>query len=119
MIVDDAIAQMQFSSKKSAKYVLRVLKVTKHNAQRNHNVQDPTNMHVVEAYVGKGQNLRRMRYHAMSRTGRSTKPRTHFYLKLQEGQKKKKKEKQKWWQQTYTNIIALKEKPQKIRNSLE
>eukprot|EP00040_Diaphanoeca_grandis_P039111 m.258171 g.258171 ORF g.258171 m.258171 type:complete len:240 (-) comp36226_c0_seq1:71-790(-) len=119
MKVDDAIAQMKFSHKKAGSHVLRVLKVTKHNAWHNHGVEDPSDMYVAESYVGKGQNLRRMRMHAMSRTGRSTKPRTHYYLKLQVGDKPKPKEKLKWWRQTSVNINSLKTKPQRILHSLE
>lgn len=62
MKIDEAIRQMEFSQKKASKNVLRVLKITKQNAKVHHQVEDNSDMFVREAYVGKGQNLRGIRW---------------------------------------------------------
>jgi large subunit ribosomal protein L22 len=69
MSVDDALAQLQFSPKKAAVYISKVIKQTKLNAEVNNGVADGANMHIFESYVGKGNNMDRIRYHAQGRSG--------------------------------------------------
>ena len=51
----------------------QVLTVTKSNASHSHGVADPSNMFVLEAYVGKGQHLGGIRMAARGRFGRMSK----------------------------------------------
>lgn len=121
MNVEEALAQLEFSPKKSAKFIQKVLVTTMANANANHGVDNPSNMHVFESYVGKGANLGRIRYHAQGRTGRVTKPRTHYFLKLKEGPKeiKEKDPLKKWYMKTKRDQITQQKYPQKIVHSLD
>jgi len=121
MLVEDALKQLEFSSKKAAQFIEKTLRTTMANAKANHGVDDPTNMHVFESYVGKGANLDRIRYHAQGRTGKATKPRTHYFLKLKEGPlvEKPKDPLGKWFLKTKRDQIELHRYPKKIVHSLE
>lgn len=44
---------MEFSPKKAAGFVSRVIRVTANNAYINHDIKDTKNMYIMELYVGK------------------------------------------------------------------
>ena len=98
-----------------------MLRVTKFNAWKNHQVEDAADMYVRESYVGKGQNLKRIRYHAQGRHGKVTKPRTHYFLKLQCGEKPKRERDpmQLPYMRPTREQARLHRRPPRIRSSLE
>lgn len=121
MTVDDALTQLQFSPKKAAQYIHSVLTLTKLNAEVQFGIEDAGQMHVFESYVGKGNNLRRIRYHAQGRSGQVTKPRTHYFLKIKEGPAyvKPKDPLKKWYMKTKRDQLQLYERPKRVIHSLE
>eukprot|EP00049_Salpingoeca_infusionum_P018826 m.358947 g.358947 ORF g.358947 m.358947 type:complete len:238 (+) comp18352_c0_seq1:28-741(+) len=118
--VDEAIKQMTFSGKKVASHIRQVLVTTKNNAAANHGVADPSNMYVLEAYVGKGRYGRGMRYNSRGRGARTTRPRSHFYLKLREGSAPPPKRARHANPELYTKRLQekLQTNPTRIRSSL-
>jgi hypothetical protein len=53
LTVDEAMKLMEFSPKKAAGFVSRVVRVTANNAYINHDIKDTKNMYIMELYVGK------------------------------------------------------------------
>ncbi|RDD39289.1 39S ribosomal protein L22, mitochondrial [Trichoplax sp. H2] len=86
MRVDDAIAQMQFSPKRLAKPILRVILQAKEEAAKEHNLTDPNQLFVEESTVGRGLILKGVRYHGKGRAGVQRTYYCHYFLKLKEGQ---------------------------------
>jgi len=121
MTVDDALTQLQFSQKKAAQFIHKVLSQTKLNAEVQFGIADAGQMHVFESYVGKGNNLRRIRYHAQGRSGQVTKPRTHYFLKIKEGPAyvKPVDPLKKWYMKTKREQRQLYERPKRVIHSLE
>eukprot|EP00039_Didymoeca_costata_P019866 m.339213 g.339213 ORF g.339213 m.339213 type:complete len:207 (-) comp18709_c0_seq1:55-675(-) len=121
MMVDDALAQLQFSQKRAAVAIFKVVTITKRNAGANHGVEDTSNMHVLESYVGRGAYQRGRHYHAQGRMGDVRIPKTHYYLKLQEGPPvvKKKDPLDKWYNKTKKDQLNLQKYPKKTILSLE
>ena len=68
-----ALELLEFSSKKAAKPIRKVLESAIANAENNHNL-DVDRLFVAEAYVGKSITMRRWRPRARGRAGRITKP---------------------------------------------
>eukprot|EP00043_Microstomoeca_roanoka_P001342 m.32214 g.32214 ORF g.32214 m.32214 type:complete len:210 (-) comp10764_c0_seq1:202-831(-) len=118
--IDDAIAQMTFSKKDAASAVRQVLVLTKNNAKANHGVEDPSNMHVAESYVGKGMYGRGIRRANRGRFFRSIKPRTHYYLRLRVGPPPKKEYNKEDRPEYFTRHLQNKllSNPPHVRNSL-
>ena len=59
--MDEALKLTEFSPKKAARFVSRVVRVTANNAYINHNIKDTKNMYIMELYVGKVQPRQRCR----------------------------------------------------------
>ena len=70
---DQAVHLLQFSSKRIARDVKKVLESAIANAENNHDL-DVDALVVAEAYVGKNLVLKRMRARARGRAGRIEKP---------------------------------------------
>eukprot|EP01147_Barroeca_monosierra_P008990 gene8990-1321_t len=118
--VDQAITQMTFSHKKAADTIRQVLLITKQNAKVNHGVEDPSNMHVAESYVGKGMYGRGIRHANKGRAYRSIKPRVHYFLRLRMGPPPKEEYKKENRPEYFTRKLQqdLLKNPPRVRNSL-
>eukprot|EP00051_Salpingoeca_urceolata_P006197 m.82268 g.82268 ORF g.82268 m.82268 type:complete len:230 (-) comp14723_c0_seq3:14-703(-) len=116
--IDDAIKQMEFSPKKAASQIHQVLRITKRNAEYHHGIEDSSNMHVRESYVGKGRYTHGIRRANRGRGFRSDKPQAHYFLKLQVGPPA---EKEFEAPSLYTRRLLqrLDRRPRRILNSLE
>jgi len=83
--IDEAITQMKFSPKKAAETIKEVLEEAQQLAVEKYNVRDKSNLWVEQAYVGKGNHIKQIKYHAKGRFGRMKIYFCHFFLILQEG----------------------------------
>uniref|UniRef100_F7C7C5 Large ribosomal subunit protein uL22m n=1 Tax=Ornithorhynchus anatinus TaxID=9258 RepID=F7C7C5_ORNAN len=63
MSIDQALAQLEFNDKKGAKIVREVLLEAQDLAVRKHNVEFKSNLYIAESTSGRGQYLKRIRYH--------------------------------------------------------
>ncbi|XP_070839358.1 large ribosomal subunit protein uL22m [Chaetodon trifascialis] len=108
MSIDEAIAQLEFNNKKGAKVMKEVLLEAQEMAVRNHNVEYKSNLYVAESYSGKGQYLKRIRYHGRGMFGIMDKVYCHYFVKLVEGQPPKVEEK--------TSFDQAKEYVQSLKN---
>ncbi len=81
--VAEAMECLQFSPRKSAKDVQKVLKSALANAENNHDM-DIDSLLVKEAYVGKSLIMKRWRPRAKGRIGKIQKPFSHLTIILQE-----------------------------------
>ena len=81
--VEEAIKQMEFSSKKPARRVLNSLVLARNNAKLQEGF-NPDKLIVSEAWVGKGKYQKGIRYHARGRAGIMTRPRSHMKIVLKE-----------------------------------
>eukprot|EP00038_Savillea_parva_P008774 m.179119 g.179119 ORF g.179119 m.179119 type:complete len:210 (+) comp14683_c0_seq1:25-654(+) len=119
MAVDDAIAQMEFSPKKAATFVLRAIHSARSHARRD-GKEDLSDLWVKESYCGRGHNTKGIRYHGRGRTGRMVHPKTHYFIKLEEGkppsQWKERMPREEWDRR---NQEKLMNKPPRVRHSLE
>nr|XP_045009656.1 39S ribosomal protein L22, mitochondrial isoform X1 [Jaculus jaculus] len=78
MSIDQALAQLEFSDKKGAQIIKEVLLEAQDMAVRDHNVEFRSNLYVAESTSGRGQYLKRIRYHGRGRFGIMEKvPETH------------------------------------------
>lgn len=111
--IEDALIQCQIHPKKSAKICEKVLLSARANATNNHGLAD-SDLKVEEAWVGKGQHMKRVAMHARGRAGKKYKYRSHLtiILKEEQGVKKKTKvvpmmmERTKWWDMREGKPIA-------------
>merc|ERR1711934_33390 len=79
----EAYAQMSFSEKRVAKTRLRQLVSSAwYVAQEHHNL-DPRELVIKEAWVGKQEFLKRIRYHAKGRAGKARRPICQISLRLE------------------------------------
>ncbi|XP_028668765.2 39S ribosomal protein L22, mitochondrial [Erpetoichthys calabaricus] len=85
MTIDQAIAQLEFNNKKGAKIIKEVLLEAQDIAVRNHNVEYKSNLYIAESFSGKGQYLKRIRYHGRGMFGIMDKVYCHYFVKLVEG----------------------------------
>ncbi|RKP05927.1 ribosomal protein L22/L17, partial [Thamnocephalis sphaerospora] len=83
--VQEAIRQMEFSKKKSAKKILGTLALGRNNARLQKDM-DMTKLYVDRAWVGKGQYLKRTRIHGRGRFGVMHHPKAHMKIVLRERQ---------------------------------
>ncbi|PRW39364.1 50S ribosomal L22-like isoform X2 isoform B [Chlorella sorokiniana] len=81
--IEDALIQCSISPKKSAGLVRKVLLSARANAVSNLGLDD-SRLRVVEAWVGKGQHLKRISMHGRGRSGRRLKYRSHLTVVLRE-----------------------------------
>ncbi|XP_022084522.1 39S ribosomal protein L22, mitochondrial-like [Acanthaster planci] len=85
MMIDDALTQLQFIDKKSAKIAREVLLEAQEEAVKNHNVEFKSNLHIADAFVGKGEYDHAMRIHAKGRFSILDLVYSHFFVCLREG----------------------------------
>ncbi|XVF55897.1 hypothetical protein PTKIN_Ptkin06aG0073200 [Pterospermum kingtungense] len=83
MRVEDALLQLQVTVKRAAKTVYQVIHSARANATHNHGL-DPDRLLVAEAFVGKGLFLKRVSYHAKSRSGIKERPRCRLTVVVRE-----------------------------------
>ncbi|KAI8051280.1 ribosomal protein L22/L17 [Syncephalis plumigaleata] len=81
--VQEAIRQMEFSAKKSSKKILGTLALARNNARLQKSM-DPAKLYVARAWVGKGQYLKRIRYHGRGQFGTMHHPSAHLKFALRE-----------------------------------
>ncbi|OBS74308.1 hypothetical protein A6R68_15141 [Neotoma lepida] len=85
MSIDQALAQLEFNDKKGAQIIKEVLLEARDMAVRDHNVEFRSNLYVAESTSGRGQCLKRIRYHGRGRFGIMEKVYCHYFVKLVEG----------------------------------
>ncbi|ERE68767.1 39S ribosomal protein L22 [Cricetulus griseus] len=85
MSIDQALAQLEFNDKKGAQIIKEVLLEAQDMAVREHNVEFRSNLYVAESTSGRGQCLKRLRYHGRGRFGIMEKVYCHYFVKLVEG----------------------------------
>lgn len=81
--VEDALIQCRVQHKKAARMCEKLLESAKANAVTNHGL-DGDALKVDEAWVGKGQYLRRVSIHGRGRSGVMHKTRSHLTIVLKE-----------------------------------
>ncbi|XP_014398635.1 PREDICTED: 39S ribosomal protein L22, mitochondrial isoform X5 [Myotis brandtii] len=85
MSIDQALAQLEFSDKKGAQIIKEILLEAQEMAVRDHNVEFRSNLYIAESTSGRGQYLKRIRYHGRGRFGIMEKVYCHYFVKLVEG----------------------------------
>ena len=83
MKVNSAINQLQFSSKRVSKTILKVLNAAIANAENNKQL-DIDRLFVKEAFVGKGLRMKRWRPRAKGRAGSIIKPFSKITIVVEE-----------------------------------
>ena len=81
--VEKALADLEFSRKRSAFDVKKTLESAIANAENNHNL-DVDDLVVAEAHVGNAMTLRRFSARARGRAGRIRKPFAHLTIVVRE-----------------------------------
>jgi large subunit ribosomal protein L22 len=81
--VETALADLEFSRKRSALDVRKTLESAIANAENNHNL-DVDDLIVAQAYVGNGMILKRFSARARGRAGRIRKPFAHLTIVVRE-----------------------------------
>ncbi|XP_062943148.1 large ribosomal subunit protein uL22m [Cynocephalus volans] len=85
MSINQALAQLEFSDKKGAQIIKEILLEAQDMAVRDHNVEFRSNLYIAESTSGRGQCLKRIRYHGRGRFGIMEKVYCHYFVKLVEG----------------------------------
>uniref|UniRef100_A0A8C5Y0J7 Large ribosomal subunit protein uL22m n=1 Tax=Microcebus murinus TaxID=30608 RepID=A0A8C5Y0J7_MICMU len=85
MSIDQALAQLEFSDKKGAQIIKEVLLEAQDMAVREHNVEFKSNLYIAVSGSGRGQCLKRIRYHGRGYFGIMEKVYCHYFVKLVEG----------------------------------
>uniref|UniRef100_A0A7N9CCE6 Large ribosomal subunit protein uL22m n=1 Tax=Macaca fascicularis TaxID=9541 RepID=A0A7N9CCE6_MACFA len=85
MSIDQALAQLEFNDKKGAKIIKEVLLEAQDMAVRDHNVEFRSNLYIAESTSGRGQCLKRIRYHGRGHFGIMERVYCHYFVKLVEG----------------------------------
>ena len=88
MSASEALLQLQFSKKRIAGDVKKVLQSAIANAENNHNL-DIDKLVVTEAYVGKALVMKRFRPRARGRGGKILKPISNLTVVVRENQEEK------------------------------
>lgn len=81
--VNDALIQLTFSKKRTAKDVKKLLQSAIANAENNHNL-DVDRLYVAEATVGKALVMKRFRARARGRGAKILKPFSNLYITVRE-----------------------------------
>ncbi|MCI0466146.1 MAG: 50S ribosomal protein L22 [Beijerinckiaceae bacterium] len=81
--VEKALAELEFTRKRSALDVKKTLESAIANAENNHNL-DVDDLVVAQAYVGNGIVLKRFAARARGRSGRIRKPFAHLTIVVRE-----------------------------------
>jgi len=85
MPIDEAIVQCQFSPKGAAVVVKEVLEEAQKMAVEQYGVEDKSHLFVDQSHVGRGQHLRRIKFHGRGRFGRMKRYYCHYFCVLKEG----------------------------------
>ena len=83
MPVEDARNTLQFTNRRAAEVVAKVLNSAVANAEHN-NALDVDTLYVAEAYAGEGPTLKRFRPRARGRAGRIDKRTSHIMVGVAE-----------------------------------
>jgi large subunit ribosomal protein L22 len=83
MKVSDALVQLTFSTKRTAKDVKQLLQSAVANAENNHNL-DVDNLYVAEAHVGKALVMKRFHTRGRGRSARVMKPFSNMTIIVRE-----------------------------------
>lgn len=83
MSAEKALTDLEFSPKRVAQHVRKVLESAVANAENNHNL-DIDRLYVSEATVGKTLVMKRFRARARGRVGRIKKPMSNITIKVRE-----------------------------------
>jgi len=83
MPVEDARVTLQFTNRRAAEAVAKVLNSAVANAEHN-NALDVETLYVAEAYAGEGPTLKRFRARARGRAGRIDKRTSHIVVGVAE-----------------------------------
>ena len=83
MPVEDARNTLQFTNRRAAEVVAKVLNSAVANAEHN-NALDVDTLYVAEAYAGEGPTLKRFRPRARGRAGRIDKRTSHIVVGVAE-----------------------------------
>jgi large subunit ribosomal protein L22 len=83
MPVEDARNTLQFTNRRAAEVVAKVLNSAVANAEHN-NALDVETLYVAEAYAGEGPTLKRFRPRARGRAGRIDKRTSHIVVGVAE-----------------------------------
>lgn len=81
--VGEAFAILEYTPRKAAEVILKVLKSAVANAEENHEM-DVNRLFVAEAYVGQGPTLKRFKARAQGRGFRILKRTSHITLVVEE-----------------------------------
>ena len=81
--VGDAVVALQFTPKRAADYISKILHSAVANAGHNYEM-DTDNLYVAEVYVDEGPTLKRFRPRAMGRASRIRKRTSHITVILRE-----------------------------------
>jgi len=85
MSIEEAIAQCQFSPKGAAEVVKEVLEEAQEKAVKTYGVEDKTNLYIDSSHVGRGQHLKRIKYHGRGRFGKAQRYYCHYFCIVKEG----------------------------------
>lgn len=78
-----ALLQLQFSPRRSAKMIYKVLKSAIANAENNHDMS-VDELYIHRAFVDEGPTLKRFRARAMGRASKINKRSSHITIELEE-----------------------------------
>ena len=78
-----ALLQLQFSPKRSAKMIYKVLKSAISNAENNHDMS-VDELYINRAFVDEGPTIKRFRARAMGRAARINKRTSHITIEVEE-----------------------------------
>lgn len=85
MSIEDAITQCEFSNKGAAAVVKEVLEEAQEVAVKKYGIDDKTNLYVDQSHVGRGQHLKRIKFHGRGRFGKMKRFYCHYFCVLKEG----------------------------------
>lgn len=85
MPIQDAITQCEFSPKGAAEVVKEVLEEAQEIAVKRYGVEDKNNLYVDQSHVGRGQHLKRIKFHGRGRFGKMKRYYCHYFCVLKEG----------------------------------
>ncbi|KAI8812627.1 ribosomal protein L22/L17, partial [Cladochytrium replicatum] len=90
--VSRAVSELKMSKKRAAVRVLAAINRAHKSIQHNNNRYDITTSNLVidQAWIGKGQTLKRINIHGRGRTGKMTRPFTHMKMVFKEVKEKPK-----------------------------
>jgi len=85
MPIEEAIVQSEFSIKGASEVVKEVLVEAQERAVKEFGIENKSLLYVDQSFVGKGQNLLRIKYHGRGRFGRMKRYYCSYFVVLKEG----------------------------------